>query len=152
MSQITYNPSGSLELRGISYSSPNDIGEIDFYVSFPKQQFQLFLNIVDKDTGLREVCELHPIENNYSQTCFRVPVTSSFRFHKATTDMSLTIYYPESGTFTESKIVNVPLTTDRFALNRQTALCAELCSSAKGYYEAIIKALQEVIQKGENDE
>ena len=150
--KITYTPLGTLEMSGISYSTPNDIGEITFYIPAQKQLVQVFLNVVDKTTSLREVCELHSTQDNYGKACYRMPATQDVRFINASAEVSLTLYYPESKTYTESKSVSIPLTTQHYALNRQTALCAELCSSAKGYYEAIIKALQEVIQKGENDE
>ena len=150
---VTFEANGNLSLRDFSLTQTMDVGDIDFYVpSAIKKPSQVFLIMKDVESGLREVVELHQTISDYNKPVFRLPLTCSLRLTNARVEIKLLVVDVESETMVYSKPVTALLTTQNFKLARETAMVRELSDSVVTYYEAIVKVLQEVIEKGDNAE
>ena len=78
---VSLEKDGGLTLRDFSSKEAADISSIDFYVAAAvKKPIQVFLHMVDRNTGLTEIVELHSTNNGYGKPVFRVPLTYSLRF------------------------------------------------------------------------
>lgn len=144
---------GGLTLRDFSSKEANDITSIDVYVaSATKRQVQVFMHMVDQTTGLHEMVELHKCDNGYGKPVFRVPLTYSLRFTNTSVKFKLIIVDVEADTSEASSWGYAKIKTENYELARETAMVRQLSDSVVKYYEAIVKVLQEVIEKGENAE
>ena len=142
-----------LSLRDFSLTQATDIGDIDFFVPAAlKKPSQVFLILKDVETGLREVAELKETLNGYNKPVFRLPLTCSLRLNNARVEMKLLIVDIATDTMSYSTPVTALLSTQNFKLARETSMVRELSDSIVCYYEAIVKVLQEVIEKGDNAE
>ena len=150
---IMFEKNGGLTLRDFSSTGANDISSIDVYVaSATKRQVQVFLYMIDQATGLHEIVELHQGDNGYGKPVFRVPLTYSLRFTNTSVKFKLIVVDVEADTSEVSSWGYSKIKTENYELARETAMVRQLSDSVVKYYEAIVKVLQEVIEKGENAE
>ena len=150
---VSLEKDGGLTLRDFSSKGATDISSIDFYVALAiKKPIQVFLHMVDQSTGLTELVELHSTNNGYGKPVFRIPLTYSLRFTDTSVQLKLIVIDVEAQTTDVSSSAYARIKTDNYELARETAMVRKLSDSVVNHYEAIVKVLQEVIEKGENAE
>ena len=151
--KITQQINGKLELSHFSLTQAVDLESIDFYC-FPhnKKPAQVFVFMKDITTGLTEIVELKETVSDYGKPVLRVPLTYSLRIKDAKVEIKIFTLDTESGTGTYSLPEIIYVSTANYKLARETAMVRELSDSVVNYYEAIVKVLQEVIEKGDNAE
>lgn len=152
-SYIMCNKDGKLETKNISLTTATDICTVDFYVSAStKIKTQVFLVLKDPSSGLYDVVELAETENSYGRPVFRVPLISSLRLINSRVELQLCILDVDKSTFEMSDKISLVLSTKNYKLLAETAQASNLSREIKAYYEAIVKALKEIVEKGENVE
>jgi hypothetical protein len=151
--KVILETKGNLYLRDFSLTQANEIGNIDFYVAAAlKRPTQVFLVITDPATNLYDIIELHQAVNNLGNPVFKVPVGQAIRIEKAHAIIKLLVVDNESGTCIFSDPAELYLTTENYKIARETAIVNELGKTVGGYYDAIVTALHEIIEKGEKTE
>lgn len=150
---VIYETNGNLRLRDFSLTKPVDLSEIDFYVGLAaKTQIQVFLILTNADNGIHEIVELKQTENMLGRPVFRIPLTYSLRFDTARVNMQLVIFDVDAQTSEISQSAKAYVSAEKYKVAREIAIVNELGKEVKVYYEAIIKALEDIVKKGEKTE
>lgn len=153
-SNIVLEANGKLSLKNFSLTTPVGIEDLDIYISRAlAERVAVYLIIRDVISGMVDIVALEQFTNQFGKPVFRMPIGQQLRINQTTVELKVLIVNMDNGDFSMSDYSSkFKMVTENYQIARETAIVHELSTKVAAYYDAIVKVLQEVVQKGEQTE